>query len=208
MRPLIGYPLFPIVISTFAVGVILKGVVTYFWGYDYHPVPPLFGTRVMRLEYFSLTSMNLGIIVVTSILVILLFLFFSYTKLGTALRATSEDVIASYISGIPVKRIFWLSWVIVGVIGGMAGVCVTPITFLNPQTGFIGLSAFPAAVLGGFESIPGSLIGGIVLGILEMLASGYLPESIKFIFPWVALYLILLIRPEGFFGKFEKVRKV
>lgn len=209
MRPLIGYPLFPLVLATLAIGIIIKGVVLLSWGHDLLPLKSIFGNQIFRFKYFSISSMNLGTIGVTILLIILLSLFFASTKVGIALRATSEDVISSYLCGIPIKRVFWLSWVISGgIIGTIAGVLVAPITFLNPHMGYIGLLAFPAAVLGGFESIPGALIGGILLGVFELLAAGYLPEAIKSIFPWVALYVILLIRPEGIFGKFEKVRKV
>ena len=208
MRPLIGYHLFPVVIATLAIGIIIRGIVVSIWGHETKPLNSPF-VKVITLKYFSATSHSIGIIAVTIFLIIILALFFKYTKIGTALRATSEDVIASYLCGISVKKIFNLSWIISGgVVGTIAGVLVAPTTFLSPHLGHIGLLAFPAAVLGGFESIPGALIGGVLLGILELLAAAYLPEAIKSIFPWMALYLILIIRPEGMFGSYEKIRKV
>ena len=207
MRPLIGYHLFPIVVATLAIGLIIRGAVAIKWGHQIKPFDSPFG-EVIDFKYFSITSHNVGIIVITSLLIIILAVFFKYTKFGTALRATSEDVIASYICGIPVKNVFSLSWIIAGIVGTIAGVFVAPTTFLSPSLGHIGLLAFPAAVLGGFQSIPGALIGGVILGILELFASGYLPDAVKSIFPWMALYVILIIRPEGIFGSFEKIRKV
>lgn len=201
MRPLIGYSIFPIVTSTFAIGLIITGTVFLVWGPQSRHFGSLFGESI----FFD----NVGIIATTTISVIVFGLFFKYTKFGTALRATSEDIIAAYVCGIPVKKIFILAWIISGgIMSTITAVLITPRVFLSPRIGYIGILAFPAAVLGGFRSIPGALIGGILMGLFELGANAYLPDAIKSISPWMALYIILIIRPEGLFGSYERVKKV
>ena len=156
-----------------------------------------------------MTSANLGVIGVLIVSIILFWLFLKSTTIGIAFRATSEDLVGASVCGISIKKIGWLSWIISGgIIGCISGVIVAPIVFLNPELDKMGIMAFPAVVLGGFKSVVGALIGGMILGVAQLLAAGYMGDIFKTIFPWIALYVILIIRPEGLFGKYEKVRKI
>ena len=131
----------------------------------------------------------------------MLYAFFNYTRLGTAMRATSENMLAAYYMGIPVKRVVSLIWAISAAVAATAGVLLAPITFIHSNVGLaLGLKAFPAAVLGGFGSIPGALIGGLIIGVIETLAGFYLPQGWKDVAPYVVLLIVLLVRPHGLFG--------
>jgi branched-chain amino acid transport system permease protein len=117
------------------------------------------------------------------------------------MRATSENMLAAYYMGIPVKWVVSLIWAISAAVAGTAGVLLAPITFVHTNVGLaLGLKAFPAAVLGGFGSIPGALVGGIIIGIIETMAGFYLPQGWKDVVPYLILLAVLLLKPEGLFG--------
>jgi len=120
------------------------------------------------------------------------------------MRATSLDSGAALLMGIRVRRIFSQTWVISGIISAIGAMLVGPLVHLTTHLGTLGLNAFPAAVLGGFGSLPGAVLGGLVLGVAENIAGGYLPEGFKAVFPWMVLMAVLMIRPEGFLGAYEE----
>ena len=141
---------------------------------------------------------KLSVIVATVILCAVLYLFFTKTRLGTAMRATSENMLAAYYMGIPVKRVVSLIWAISAAVAACAGVLLAPITFVHSNVGLaLALKAFPAAVLGGFGSIPGALVGGIIIGVIETMAGFYLPQGWKDVAPYIVLLPVLLLKPEG-----------
>ncbi|MBU3915589.1 branched-chain amino acid ABC transporter permease, partial [bacterium] len=144
------------------------------------------------------------IIVSTVLLILLLGLFFRYTKIGVALRATSQNQLAAVYMGISVNRVFASTWCITAILGGIAGVLVSPITFVHMNMGFFVIKAFPAAVLGGFSSIPGAIVGGLIIGVAESLSGYYLPAGWKDVTAWIIVIIILLVRPQGLFGIQEK----
>jgi len=109
-------------------------------------------------------------------------------------------MLGAYYMGIPVKRVFSLIWAISAAVAGFAGVLLAPIAFIHTNIGFLGLKAFPAAVLGGFGSIPGALVGGLVIGVAETLSGFYLPEGFKDVAAYILLLVVLMVRPAGLFG--------
>ena len=207
-RPLIGYPLFPIVVATLAVAIIIEGVCGMIWGPATITLPSPFPKEPYTWGNAFIAPVNFWVIIFGAGLMLFFLVFFRYTTLGTAMRATAEDIRAAYLCGISAKRVFTITWAISAVVGAIAGMLTVPVIFLWPGLGHIGLKAFPAAVLGGFGSIPGAIVGGLVLGVSEVMASGYLPEGIKDVFAWILMLIILLLRPEGIFGSYEKQRKV
>ena len=116
------------------------------------------------------------------------------------MRATSQNQLAAVYMGISVTRVFSLTWTIAAALGGIGGILLSPITFVHMNMGFIGLKAFPAAVLGGFGSLPGAIVGGIMLGVLQSLVTGYLSPALADVVPFIVLLIILIIRPCGLFG--------
>jgi branched-chain amino acid transport system permease protein len=174
------------------------------WGTDTYGFRTPFTDKVIEYGGLVLSWEQVSIIIMTSILILILFLFFRYTRMGIAMRATSQNQLAAVYMGISVNRVFSLTWTISAAIGGIAGIFLSPITFVHMNMGFIGLKAFPAAVLGGFTSIPGAIVGGIIIGVTESLSGVYLPEGWKDIMAYIILILVLMIRPEGLFGIQEK----
>jgi branched-chain amino acid transport system permease protein len=117
-----------------------------------------------------------------------------------AMQAASQNQLAAYYMGIPVKRMFSLIWAISAGVAAIAGVLLAPVSLIDINLGFIGLKAFAAAVLGGFGSIPGALVGGITIGLIELFSGAFLPLGVKDVAAYVVLLLVLAIRPQGMFG--------
>jgi len=163
-------------------------------------------SRVLSFGSVTVSGAHLGVIVASFGLMALLYGFFRITMMGLAMRATQQNQLGASIVGIGVKRIFSLTWALAAVLGTIAGILIAPIQFLNVNLGYLGLKAFPAAVLGGFGSIPGAIVGGLIIGISENLAGTFLATWVRDIFAYVVLLVILMIRPEGIFGLQEKKR--
>jgi len=206
LRSLIGEPVFAIVMLTIGLGYFVRSSVSMVpgWGTDTHGFRTPFTDRVVRYGELVLSWEQLAIILMTGALILILFAFFRFTRIGVAMRAASQNQLAAAYMGISVNRVFSLTWTISAALGGFAGVLLSPITFVHMNMGFIGLKAFPAAVLGGFGSIPGAIVGGLIIGITESLAGVYLPVGWKDIAAYIILILVLIIRPQGLFGIQEK----
>ncbi len=211
LRPLLGQPAFTVVMLTIGMGYLARGLVTMIpgWGTETHTLPVPYKDEVLRLgsgsDALVLSMEHMVVIAVTALLIAILFLFFRYTKLGIAMQATSQNQLAAFYMGIPVRRINMLVWGISAAVSACAGLLLAPITFVHVNMGFIGLKAFPAAVVGGFGSIPGALVGGLIIGIAESLAGFYLPEGFKDIAAYILVLVMLVVLPNGLFG--EKMRK-
>ena len=109
----------------------------------------------------------------------MLYLFFRFAKLGVAMQATSQNQLAAYYMGIPVQRVNMLIWGLAAAVAAFGGILLAPVAFVHSNMGFIGLKAFPAAVVGGFGSVPGAVVGGLIIGVVEAIAGFYLPEGFK-----------------------------
>jgi len=211
LRPLLGQPAFTVVMLTIGIGYLARGLVTMIpgWGTETHTLPVPYKDEVFRLgsgsDALILSTEHMVIIAVTAFLIAILFLFFRYTKLGIAMQATSQNQLAAFYMGIPVRRVNMLVWGISAAVSACAGLLLAPITFVHVNMGYIGLKAFPAAVVGGFGSIPGALVGGLIIGIVESLSGFYLPEGFKDIAAYILVLVMLVILPNGLFG--EKMRK-
>lgn len=205
IRPILGFPQFSIVMATIGLGFLLRSLAGMIWGTDDLKIDTPFSTGVLKIGDLVLAHDKLSVIVATVILIIVLYLFFNRTRLGTAMRATSENMLAAYYMGIPVKRVVSLVWAISAMVAACAGVLLAPITFVHSNVGLaLGLKAFPAAVLGGFGSIPGALVGGLIIGVIESMAGFYMAQGWKDVAPYVVLLLVLLLKPEGLFGALGK----
>jgi len=206
LRPLIGEPVFAIVMVTIGVGIFCRSAVSMIpgWGTDTLGFRTPFGEKFFRPGELVISWEHLAIIILTTTLIFCLYCFFRFTRLGVAMRATSQNQLAAAYMGISVRRVFSLTWIISAAVAAFAGILLAPITFVHMNMGFIGLKAFPAAVLGGFGSIPGAIIGGLIIGITENFAGVYLPIGWKDVAAYIILILVLMIRPEGLFGIQEK----
>jgi len=203
VRPLIGRPIFATLLVTLGAGLVLRGIVMMVpaWGTEnYRLVTPLHGD-IWRLGPLILNA-EAGVAMVAAALAILVFfVFFQYTRLGTAMRATAQNQIAATYVGINVKTIYALTWALSAAIAGLAGVLLAPLLFINVGLGFLGLKALSAAIIGGLSSLPGAIMGGILVGVIEQLCGFYLPDGSKDIASSVMLLAVLFLRPTGLFAR-------
>ena len=207
LRPVLGQAQFTVVMVTIGVGYVMRGVVSMVpgWGTDTYKIANPFADRVINIGGAVISLEQLMIIVMTAALCAVLFLFFRFTRIGIAMQASSQNQLAAYYMGIPVRRINTLIWGLSAAVATFAGILLAPLTFVHANMGFIGLKAFPAAVVGGFGSIPGAIVGGLVIGLVESFAGYYLPEGFKDIAAYIVVLLVLIIKPSGLFG--DKLRK-
>jgi branched-chain amino acid transport system permease protein len=207
IRPILGQPAFSIVMLTIGIGYVARGLVTMIpaIGTETHTLPVPYKDGVWRAGALVLNVEQMAVIAATALLCAALFALFRYTKIGIAMQASSQNQLAAYYMGIPVQRLNGLVWALSAGVAAIAGLLLAPITFVHANMGFIGLKAFPAAVVGGFGSLPGAIVGGLVIGIVEALSGFYLPEGIKDIAAYIVVLLMLMVRPNGLFG--EALRK-
>ena len=203
LRPILGQPSFTVVMVTIGIGYIARGLVTMIpnWGTDTHTLNAPFKGEVVRMGGLVIGVEHLVVIAATVLLSSALFLFFRFSRVGVAMQAASQNQLAAYYMGIPVRRLNSLIWGLSAGVAALAGVLLAPITFVHVNMGFIGLKAFPAAGIGGFGSLPGALLGGAIIGVVESLAGVYLPEGFKDIAAYVLVLVVLVVKPTGIFGE-------
>jgi branched-chain amino acid transport system permease protein len=207
IRPVLGQPAFSVVMLTIGIGYVARGLINMIpnIGTETHTLQVPYKDQISKLGGLVVNIEQLVVIVSTAILCALLYALFKYSKLGIAMQASSQNQLAAYYMGIPVRRLNGLVWGLSAAVAAIAGLLLAPITFVHANMGFIGLKAFPAAVVGGFGSLPGAIVGGIIIGVVESLSGFYLPEGFKDIAAYVVVLIMLMVKPNGLFG--EKLRK-
>ena len=207
IRPILGQPAFSIVMLTIGIGYVARGLITMIPGIgtETHTLPVPYKDQVWNAGGLVLNVEQMVVIAATAVLCALLFTVFRYSKVGIAMQAASQNQLAAYYMGIPVKRLNSLVWGLASAVAAVAGLLLAPITFVHANMGFIGLKAFPAAVVGGFGSLPGAIVGGLIIGVVESLSGFYLPEGFKDIAAYIVVLVMLMVKPNGLFG--EKLRK-
>lgn len=207
IRRSVGATHWDVLIITLGLSLILRSVAGLTWSHDEFPFPSFFSSRPIALGPVRVAPVSLGIIGASLGLMLALAALFRWTRLGRAMRAVAQNQRAARLMGISVERVYSLAWVLAAVVGAIAGVLVAPVIFLSSKMGLIVINGFTAAVLGGFGSMPGAVLGGMLLGVLENLAPLYLPSGIRYSVPFIVLIGILLVRPAGLLGRVEQ-RKV
>jgi branched-chain amino acid transport system permease protein len=207
IRPILGQPAFSIVMLTIGIGYVARGLITMVpnIGTETHILPVPYKDQIWTAGALVLNAEQMVVIGSTAVLSLVLYAMFRYSKLGIAMQASSQNQLAAYYMGIPVKRLNGLVWGLAAAVAAIAGLLLAPITFVHANMGFIGLKAFPAAVVGGFGSLPGAIVGGLVIGIVESLSGFYLPEGFKDTAAYIVVLVMLVIKPNGLFG--ETLRK-
>jgi branched-chain amino acid transport system permease protein len=207
VRPLIGQPFLPVVMATIGAALIIQAAIQMYWGVIELPYQTVFPSRVFDVEGVRVSSFDLITIAVAAACVALFALFFKLTKIGLQMRAAAENNEAAILSGINVHRVSLVAWSIGTLLAFVAGVILAnqqgTVTF--SLTG-LALLAFPAVVIGGLESIPGAVVGGLIVGILQALIAGYYDPLAQDALVFAALLLMLLVKPTGLFGQKEIVR--
>lgn len=204
IRHMIGESQFSIIILTISIGFILRAAAGGIWADDIYALNTPYSGQMADIGGLIIGTEYLVVIAGTAILSIALFLFFRFSSLGIAMQAASQNQLAAYYMGIPVKRVFSLIWAVSALTASVAGVLMAPISLVGPQMGFIGIKAFAAAVIGGFGSLPGALIGGLIIGCSEQLAGSYLPTGFQEITAYIIMFIVLTIRPQGLFAQIQQ----
>jgi branched-chain amino acid transport system permease protein len=212
LRPMIGEPVISLIMVTLGLSALLKAIVQAAWGTDLRPFPNIFPATPVQLGPLPVSQGYLYSTASVAVLLLIFTLFFKFTRAGIAMRATAFSQQVSLSMGISVKRIFALSWSIAAVVSAIGGVLLAGVRGgLDASLAFFGLKVIPVVILGGLDSVGGAIVGGLVMGVLENLAGGYLDPLVgggaKEVAPFIVLVLILSVKPYGLFGK-VKIERV
>jgi branched-chain amino acid transport system permease protein len=203
LRPAREPTLLGLIIITLGCEMILFGLAGWIWGSDTKSLPsPIEDTSIHMIGSVVISDLDIAIFAASLAIMLLLFLFFRFSKLGIAMKATAQDPEAAKLMGIRVKRIYTISWGLSSALGGLAGILIAPITKLDPPMMMDPLlKGFAAAVLGGMTSLFGCVLGGWILGVLENLVGGYVSTAFKSVVAFLVIVLVLCIRPSGLFAR-------
>ncbi len=198
-------PVTSLFIATLGIGTMLQAVAGWIWGYDTKPFPRAVQGPPIVLGDVVLRRHDLVVFAVAAGISLLLFALFKFTNTGIAMRATAQNRQAARLMGINVPRIGSLSWALGVGMGAVSGALVAPIVFLDLSTMIsVMIKAVAAAVLGGFTSLPGAVVGGLLLGVIENLLSGYMPPALaplKTTLVFLLVIVVLIFRPHGLLGE-------
>jgi len=207
IRPLKNAKPLNLIIITIGASIFMRGAAMLIWGKDTHALPAFSGNEPLHIAGATILPQHLWIFAVTVLIIIASRIFFNYSIVGKAMRACSYNPQAASLVGIDVKIMVLLSFVISSAIGSMAGIIIAPLTMTSYDVGImLGLKGFCAEIIGGMSSGLGTLLGGLLLGLLEALGAGFISASYKDAIAFIILLLILFIRPEGLFKKKETER--
>ncbi|MES3000891.1 MAG: branched-chain amino acid ABC transporter permease [Pseudomonadota bacterium] len=206
VRPIIKAPEFTLVIATFAIGLLVKFAISHHYGEMPVSVDGPFGADPLTLGQIRLNRNSLWIFVCTGAVTAGTILFFKYARLGQAMRAVSVNAEAARLMGIRVTTVWRTSWAVSMAIGTLAGLLVAPLIGVNPEIGQLLLRGLLAAVIGGFTSIGGAVIGGLAVGLIETFSGIVVGSTFKNLMPFLLLMLLLIFRPHGLFGSAEVKR--
>ncbi len=201
LRSLFGQNQVAIVILTISLGFVIRFVAGAIWGHEPLNLQSPLALGDVRIGGAVISLADVAVIIVTVLLTIFLWQFFQRTKLGLAMQASSQNQMAAYYMGIPVKRVQGAVWALSAIVACIAGILYASKGAVDVSAGFIGIKAFAAAVIGGFGSLPGALIGGLIVGVIEPFASRYLPSGYSQLAPYTILILVLIFRPHGLFAQ-------
>lgn len=215
LRRMVGKPIFAVVMITIGLAIVLRQLAAARWGFEDRLMADPWGASAFSVAAVRVNVVSVATLVAVALLFVAFFAFFRSTKAGVAMRATALDQEAALAVGIPVRRVYAWSWMIAAATAAVGGVFLAafPAT-LHPALGFTAFRAFPAAIVGGLDSPGGAILGGLVVGVTEVLVQGYQPQ----LAPWLGnnfhvaaaylvMILVLMVRPYGLFGT-EEVERV
>lgn len=214
LRRMVGRPVFSAVMITIGLAIVLRQAVAARFGYDERIIGDPWGAATLSLAGVQLNVVSVATVTAAGILVVMFFAFFRGTRAGVAMRAAAFDQEAALAVGIPVRRVAAWSWMIAAATATVAGVFLAAFpSNLSPALGFAAFRAFPAAILGGLDSPGGAIVGGLVIGVVEVLVQGYQPllapwlgVNVHVVTAYVLMIGVLLVRPYGLFGTPEVER--
>lgn len=192
---------------TIGASIFIRGLALITWGSDPFVLPSFSGNEPIHVLRAIILPQNLWVFAITICVVVVLHFFFKKSITGKAMRAASCNRRAAALAGISVNRMVSLSFAMSAALGALAGIIIAPITTTSYDVGFmLGLKGFSAAVLGGYGNMPGAILGGLLLGVMESLAAGLVSSAYKNAVAFIVLLLVLFIRPSGLLGEPETER--
>ncbi len=212
LRRMVGESILAVIMVTTGLSFFFRGVVVLIWGADTRVfTPPVFSSEPIRWGRIVVGQVYVWSFLAALVMLAVFVAFFKYTRWGLSMQATADDEMAALSLGVSAHRVYALAWAIAFMAAGIGGTLLGNINGLNVSVGYLGLLVLPAVVLGGLNSVPGAIVGGITIGVLQNLSDGYLsrftPGGVKEIAPFVFMVIILLFRPYGLWGwtKIERV---
>ena len=217
LRRMIGQPIFAVILITIGLFLLVEPVTTTIWHNPPGGIETPWHLRTVSIGSVKILEVNIATIVLGAVVLGAFFALFRYTKIGLAMRATAVDQEAALAQGINVGRIFALSWAIAGAVAVVGGMMLAggagPAPGLSVSLSLIALRAFPAIILGGLDSPGGAVVGGLTIGIAQVMAGGYIPSAVPSlgsefadVVPYLIMFIVLLVRPYGLFGEREVTR--
>jgi branched-chain amino acid transport system permease protein len=201
--------LVPMVVATIGLSFMLKGAVRVIPSTEeVLRLPPLFSGPSVFIGNLVLQRQDIGIVIVTVLVMIVLALGFNFTATGKALRATSQNPRAAALIGIPVKRMRMMAWGLASGLAGISGILLSPKLLMTPDMGNVVMLGIAASIIGGFTSLVGCVIGGIVLGVVQNLIGIFVSPQAIAVTPFFIIMLVLVVRPNGLFGEAMRLKKV
>jgi branched-chain amino acid transport system permease protein len=195
-----------LVLATVGLSFMLKGISRFFWGGqgEYLTIPPIVDPAPIFLFGIPVLAQQLVVLVAALAIMIACLLFFRLTLAGKMMQAVAENPLAAYLTGIRVEQVRTWTWGAGAAIAGAAGVLISPLSLLTPDMGFgLLIKAFAATVLGGLGSVPGAIVGGFCVGLIESLAGGYISTSLQDVSAFIIIMVVLIVRPSGLFGAYR-----
>lgn len=210
MRPLYGQSLLSVIIVTLALGYIVRGLMVGLWGGDTRQFPPVVPTGVVRIGGLIIPEVGIWSALVAVVLLVVFSLFFRYSLWGIAMRAAANEQLTASTLGVSLKRVFAYAWAFAAIAASVGGILLGLWLGVNFALAYVGLKALAAVILGGLDSIPGAILGGFMIGMIENILGAYIDANVvvfgitmngfKEITPFVVILLVLLIKPYGLFG--------
>jgi branched-chain amino acid transport system permease protein len=205
LRRMLGQPVFVLVMVTIGLSIVIDSTIPAIFGGNARILGDPWGASAVDVGGVTLNWVRIWTVLCTGLILALYFVFDRFSRYGLAMRATAADEEAALAVGVPVGRVYALTWAIAGGVAAVGGLFLAGFpSSVNPALGDVALRAFPAIILGGLDSPPGAVVGGIAIGIVEVLASGYAPDwmgsNFSAVAPYVVMILVLLCRPYGLFG--------
>jgi len=205
LRPLTNAPVISVIMATIGLASLLGGIVHMIWGHQTKSFPPIFSSELIRIGDIIISPIYLWSFVIVMVLLTIFTIFFKFSKMGLAMRAVADDQMAALSMGISVKTVYAITWGIAALVAAVGGILLGNINGVDASMAVIGLTVLPVVILGGLDSIPGAIVGGFIIGILQSLSVGYLQPiiggGIKEVIPFIVVIIILMIKPYGLFGK-------
>ena len=202
---LIGEPILAVIMVTVGISFFFKGLIEFIWGTDIRIFdPPIFSVKPFTVGFLKISTVYFWSFVLSIVLFLVFVAFFKYTRWGLSMQATADDETAALSLGVSARFVYAASWAIAFMSAGVGGALLGNINGVTVSVGYLGLLVLPAVVLGGLNSIPGAIVGGLLIGVLQNFAGTYLdayfPGGVKDIFPFVFMAIFLLFMPYGLWG--------